>query len=153
MASPIRIGRSKLPLGKIPGVVLSWPEQSDMNKTESHYASSVLEPMLKSGAILWYAFEPFKLRLGPKNFYTPDFGVIASGGAMQMHEVKAVWGETRVGFRDDARQKIRDAAQTYQFFQFIVAARRSDKTMRTLRVSERWVYEYLTSHTTRPNPE
>ena len=142
-----------MPLDKIPPAMLEWSSSGDMNKTEARYAANVLEPALQAGEILWYAFEPFKLRLGQRNFYTPDFGVLTSLHTMQVHEVKAIWSNGKPGFKDDARQKLRDASQTYPFFQFIVAAMRSPKQMRTIGTSDQWVYEYLTPFETKPAPE
>ena len=156
MARRIRygnVGHARLKPEDMPSAVFEWPSGGDMNKTEASYARTILEPGLMVGEILWYAFEPFKLRLGPKNFYTPDFGVMTSDRRLQLHEVKAVWSTGKVGFKEDARQKIRDAAQCYPFFQFIVAAKRSSKQMRELQSHEQWVYEYMKSHTTKPPPE
>lgn len=123
-----------------------------MNKTEAHYAVTVLEAALRDREILWYAFEPWKLRLGPKNFYTPDFGVVTAERHIQCHEIKAVWSRGQVGFKDDARQKIRDAAQMFPFLGFVVAAHRSKAAMRKAATTEEWLYEYLTAHTSRPPP-
>jgi hypothetical protein len=123
-----------------------------MNKTEAHYAATVLEPALRERTILWYAFEPWKLRLGPKNFYTVDFGVVNAERQIQCHEVKAVWSTGKVGFKEDARQKVRDAAQMFPFYQFVIAAHRSKSAMRKAGTREEWLYEYLKSHTTRPPP-
>ena len=128
-----------------------------MNKTEERYALSVLEPALLAGEILWYAFEPWKLRLGPSNFYTPDFGVVTAERVIENHEVKAVWvgkGDKpdRVGFKEDARQKVRDCAQLYPFYRFIVAAHLSARAMRSAMTNQEWIYETIKSHTIRPPP-
>jgi hypothetical protein len=78
-----------------------------MNKTEAAYASD-LRDALSLGDIQWYRFEGLKLRLADNTFYTPDFAVMAGDGVMECHEVKGFW-------RDDARAKIKIAAEQYPF--------------------------------------
>ena len=78
-----------------------------MNRTESAYAE-LLERLRAGGYVLWYSFEGIKLRLADQTFYTPDFAVMASDGVMAIHEVKGHW-------RDDARVKIKVAADLYPF--------------------------------------
>jgi len=88
-----------------------------MNKTESEYAQ-MLELKKKVGEVAWYAFEGVKLRLADKTFYTPDFAVMLSDGQMEMHEVKGFW-------QDDARVKIKVAAEMYPFRFFAIKKIRS----------------------------
>ena len=83
-----------------------------MNKTEEAYAAE-LELQKISGEILWYKFEGIKLRLADNTFYTPDFVVLVYDGYLECHEVKGFW-------RDDARAKIKIAADLYPF-KFIAA--------------------------------
>lgn len=78
-----------------------------MNKTEAAYEQTLLLRQ-RAGEIAWYRFEGVKLRLADNTFYTPDFAVMLAGGAMEMHEVKGHW-------MDDARVKIRVAAEMYPF--------------------------------------
>jgi hypothetical protein len=78
-----------------------------MNKTEAAYESDLRDAQ-SLGDILWYRFEGLKLRLADNTFYTPDFAVMASDGVMECHEVKGFW-------RDDARAKIKIAAEQYPF--------------------------------------
>lgn len=78
-----------------------------MNKTEAAYAAH-LESQRRSGNILWYKFEGVKLRLADNTFYTPDFAVMRSDGQLEMREVKGYW-------QDDARVKIKVAADSYPF--------------------------------------
>lgn len=78
-----------------------------MNKTEQAYAEH-LERIKASGVIAWYRFEGLKLRLADNTFYTPDFAVMHSSGVIQCHEVKGYW-------QDDARVKIKVAAEMYPF--------------------------------------
>lgn len=79
-----------------------------MNKTEAAYAASVLEPGKASGEILWFKFEGLKLRLADNTFYTPDFAVMLADSSIECHEVKGHW-------QDDARAKIKIAADLYPF--------------------------------------
>jgi len=76
-----------------------------MNKTEAAYERD-LRDALSLGDILWYRFEGIKLRLADNTFYTPDFAVLAKDSVLECHEVKGFW-------RDDARAKIKIAAEQY----------------------------------------
>ena len=78
-----------------------------MNKTEAAY-SERLQLRQIAGEILWYKFEGIKLRLADATFYSPDFAVMLSSGEMEIHEVKGFW-------QDDARVKIKVAAELYPF--------------------------------------
>lgn len=83
-----------------------------MNKTEAGYGQH-LELLKHAGEVLWYRFEGVKLRLADNTFYTPDFAVMAATGRMELHEVKGFW-------EDDARVKIKVAAEMYPFKFFAV---------------------------------
>ena len=76
-----------------------------MNKTEAAYAEE-LEAQRHAGVVAWWAFEGLKFRLADATFYTPDFAVMLTGGALQAHEVKGHW-------QDDARAKIKIAAALF----------------------------------------
>ncbi len=78
-----------------------------MNQTEAAYAER-LRALQHAGEILWHRFEGIKLRLADNAFYTPDFAVLAADGVMELHEVKGFW-------QDDARAKIKIAADQYPF--------------------------------------
>lgn len=54
-----------------------------------------------------------------KTFYTPDFAVMTANGTMEMHEVKGFW-------QDDARVKIKVAAESYPF-RFVAVKAKSKK--------------------------
>lgn len=79
----------------------------ERNKTESAY-EEILRARKMAGEVAWYRFEGLKLRLADNTFYTPDFAVMASNGAMECHEVKGFW-------EDDSRVKIKVAAEMYPF--------------------------------------
>ena len=78
-----------------------------MNKTEQAYAQH-LAIQQHAGLIQWHKFEGVKLRLADNTFYTPDFVVMSADGVMECHEVKGYW-------QDDARAKIKVAADLYPF--------------------------------------
>jgi hypothetical protein len=78
-----------------------------MNGTEKNYAQE-LELQKKAGTLLWYRFEGVKLRLADNTFYTPDFAVMNLDMILEFHEVKGHW-------QDDARVKIKVAAEMYPF--------------------------------------
>lgn len=82
-----------------------------MNKLETAYAA-VLEQKRQAGEILWWSFEGIKLRLADRTFYTPDFDVMLPDGELQFHETKGKWEE-------DARVKIKVAAECYWMYRFI----------------------------------
>lgn len=93
-------------------------KQGQMNKTEAAYGA-FLSLRQKAGEIAWYKFEGVKLRLADNTFYSPDFAVMLSDGTMEMHEVKGFW-------QDDARVKIKVAADLYPF-RFIAMKARAKK--------------------------
>jgi hypothetical protein len=67
--------------------------------------------MQHQGEIQAYRFEPIKLRLADRTFYTPDFMVIRDD-QIEFHEVKGFW-------EDDARVKIKVAAEMFPEFLFV----------------------------------
>lgn len=89
-----------------------------MNKTEAAYDSHLAE-LQHAGQIKWRKFEGLKLRLADSTFYTPDFAVMAADGVIECHEVKGFW-------QDDARAKIKVAADLYPF-RFIAVKARTKK--------------------------
>lgn len=90
-------------------------KQGERNKSEIAYEDQVLKPAMQAGEILWYAFEPWKVRIGANCFYTPDYGVLRKNGMLECHEVKGFW-------TDDARVKIKAAAANLPV-QFIAVTR------------------------------
>lgn len=90
----------------------------ERNKTEAAYETELRNRQLL-GEVLWFRFEGVKLRLADNTFYTPDFAVMLASGQLEMHEVKGHW-------MDDARAKIKIAAEMYPF-RFIAASKRAKK--------------------------
>ena len=89
-----------------------------MNKTEAAYDAH-LGLLQHAGQIVWRKFEGLKLRLADNTFYTPDFAVMTSDGLIECHEVKGFW-------QDDARAKIKIAADLYPF-RFLAVMAQSKK--------------------------
>ena len=88
-----------------------------MNKLEEAYAAH-LRKLEHAGEIESFLYEPVKLRLADKCFYTPDFLVVTREGHLELHETKGgPW-------MDDARVKIKVAAKDFPFFRFVGISRR-----------------------------
>ena len=69
--------------------------------------------MLKlSEQIVEWRYEALNFRLAKKTFYMPDFMVVKSD-RVELHEVKGSH------WRDDARVKIKVAAQMYPWFKWV----------------------------------
>ena len=91
----------------------------EMNNTEKAYADTVLEPMRLAGEVAHYWFEQFTFKMADDLRYTPDFVVQLTSGVLECHEVKGHWEE-------DARIKIRMAAQLFPF-RFVAIRKRRKK--------------------------
>lgn len=90
--------------------VQSVPHDSTMNKTERRYAGH-LQTLKMEGSIKDYLHEPFNIRLAKGTYYKPDFLVVNAKGEIEVHEVKGFW-------RDDAKVKIKVAAERVPWFRF-----------------------------------
>lgn len=84
--------------------------QGRMNRLESKYAR-LLAIRVAAGELLWWKFEPLRLRLADNTFYEIDFLVMLADGVLEVHEVKGEW-------TDDARVKIKVAAEQFPVFRF-----------------------------------
>lgn len=82
-----------------------------MNRLETRYAEH-LELRRVTGEIRSYRYEPWKLRLAAKTYYNFDFSVVMPDGSIELHEVKGHW-------EDDARVKIKCAADKFDEFKFV----------------------------------
>lgn len=87
---------------------------SRMNKLETAYAG-FLEARKIDCDILWWRFQPLRLRLADGSFYTPDFGVLTRDCLFELHETKGFW-------REAARVRIKVAAELFPF-KFIAITR------------------------------
>ena len=99
-------------------LALGRMKTGERNKTEQAYENH-LEMLQRTGEVSWFKFEGVKLRLADNTFYTPDYAVMLSNGQMEMHEVKGFW-------QDDARAKIKIAAELYPF-RFLAAKPKAKK--------------------------
>lgn len=87
-----------------------------MNKTEQRRAVE-LEALRRDGQIACWSYEKITLKLADDTRYTPDFFVVENDGAIRFEETKGFW-------RDDAKVKIKVAAQQFPFrFVSLVASR------------------------------
>lgn len=98
---------SRTPSAKSKMFALGRLKTGERNKTEAAYERD-LELRKVAGEVLWFKFEGLKLRLADNTFYTPDYAVMLANGQMELHEVKGFW-------QDDARAKIKIAAELYPF--------------------------------------
>ena len=96
--------------GRVPVAGQTYKD-GEMNKTESAYAHH-LEMRKRAGEIVDYQFEAITLRLAKNTSYKPDFVVILADGGIEIHEVKGFW-------QDDARVKIKVAADKFPWLKFI----------------------------------
>jgi len=90
----------------------------ERNKTEQAY-EAMLEGMRIAGEVLWYKFEGITLKLADNTRYTPDFFVMRNDGQLECHETKGYW-------RDDAKVKIKVAAELFPF-RFIAVKQQAKK--------------------------
>lgn len=79
----------------------------EKNSLESRYEAQ-LEADRLAGLVLWYAFEAIEFRLADRTKYRPDFVVMLADLTIEVREVKGHW-------EDDARVKIKVAAELYPF--------------------------------------
>lgn len=99
-----------------------------MNRTEAAYAGT-LEVGKMVGEIKSWRFQAMTLKLADDTRYTPDFMVVRPDDTIEFHEVKGFW-------RDDARVKIRVAADFFPLFRFVA--------VRKVKCS--WEYEWFGPH-------
>lgn len=111
----------------VPAIAQKRQVRAAMNKTEARYAAH-LDLLLTTGKIRGWGFQRITLRLGDDCRYTPDFDVQVEDGTLEYHEVKGFW-------RDDAKVKIRVAADRYPWFSF--------RAIQWDQKDRRWVAEYF----------
>lgn len=101
-----------------------------MNRTETAY-SQVLEIKRLAGEILEWRFEPIKLKLADKTFYTPDFAVLQNDQSLELIDIKGRCGDGPGGWEEDAKVKIKVAAKLYPWFLFVGICRCKEGWKRT----------------------
>ncbi len=110
------VARTRVPNKTAAGrFALGRLKTGERNKTELAY-EDFLTMLQRTGQVVWFKFEGVKLRLADNTFYTPDYAVMLANGQMEMHEVKGA----RAIFQDDAKVKVKVAAEIYPFA-FVVA--------------------------------
>ena len=86
-----------------------------MNGMEKKYAA-YLELRRITGEILEWRFEPLKLKLATKTYYTPDFLLLMPDRRIELHETKGFMEE-------DANVKIKVAREMFASIFTIVLVR------------------------------
>ncbi len=81
-----------------------------MNKWEEAFART-LEYRKAVGEIVWWAYEPFRIRLADGAFYRPDFATVDLDGRTSIYEVKG-------HYREAARVRLKVACEKlpYPFY-------------------------------------
>lgn len=90
-----------------------------MNKTEATYARH-LEALKFSGEISQFWFEKIKLMLADNTSITIDFAILYPDGRFVFHDVKGA----PILFQDDAKAKMKIAAEIFPFEFFVVYPRK-----------------------------
>lgn len=103
---------------RVPAKGQTYHTEGVPNGLESAYAQ-YLEGLLYTGEIVLWMFERVRLTLAQKATYLPDFFVVRADGSAEFHETKGFW-------RDDARAKIKIAAQEFPCFGFVAVQRNKD---------------------------
>ncbi len=83
-------------------------DEDGLNKSEAAYLG-----YLRAQRFVWIGVQNLTLKLADRCRYTPDFIVLCANGQLQAHEVKGY-------FRDDAKVKLKVAARTFRFIEFIL---------------------------------
>lgn len=96
------------------------------NKLEAKFDRKLADEK-HAGIIADYWFEEVKFRLAARTFYTPDFVVALPDWTTRVYEIKGSF------FRDDARVKIKVAAEKYPHIRWVVARF----------IGGEWVYETI----------
>lgn len=88
----------------------SYHTEGVPNGLEADYAVYLDTLLFKRGVLFW-AFEKIRLTLADRTTLLPDFFVVTAEGKAEFHETKGFW-------REDARAKIKMAAQQFPCFVF-----------------------------------
>lgn len=108
---PVPVVQDSLTTGERQPGTRSRHEAGKMNGLERRYRDEILQPQLERGEVVWYGFEKLKLRLANATFYTPDYWLILCNAKHVVDEVKGHW-------EDDARVKIKLAAEQFPYLHF-----------------------------------
>ena len=94
------------------------PIPGKMNKLETEY-SKHLKMLQMAGEVISFQFESIKFKLAKATFYNPDF-IVVTNDQIEVHEVKGFW-------EDDARVKIKVAAEMFPYIQFKAIQKKKGK--------------------------
>lgn len=95
-----------------------------------------LETRLAMNIIAGWMFQPLKLKLARRTFYTPDFLVLATDGSIEIMETKGSW---KAPHQEDGRVKIKVAACIFKFWRFYGV------TKEPQRKGGQWLFERISS--------
>lgn len=109
-------GKARLARGRTAGA----SHDQDMNQTERAYSLHLEERRVK-GEIVWWAFHAFRIPLGDRSWYTPDFVVQMADHTIEVHEVKG-WATEQ-----HALLQIKWATQVWPIFTFRSFTKRAKK--------------------------
>lgn len=105
------LGQAPAAKGRKPADLALGYAAERMNKLEARYAMR-LEELRRAGKIVFWKFEAVALRLANRTTYNPDFYLMLADGSLGFHETKGFW-------RDDARAKIKIAAEQFPEWFFV----------------------------------
>lgn len=107
---------------KLRGRARTQPKRDgSMNRLETKYAE-YLEALRLAGRVVRWDFEPEKLRLADRTYYTPDFRLVLPDGIVEYHEVKGTW----IG-NEHNRVKLKVAAELHPYtFRAVMARPKKD---------------------------
>lgn len=92
------------------------PGKRGMNQWETAFSES-LEARKQSGELIWWAFEPFRIKLANDCWYRPDFVTVDKHGRTEVFEVKG-------HMREAARVRLKVAIEKLPYPFYLV---RKDK--------------------------
>lgn len=100
------------------GTIVRGPNKTEIAYSDYLHTQSWL-PISPADRIHWYAFEPLKVRIGVRCWWTPDFLVQYADGRMELHDVKGTKnGKYRA--EDDAIVKARSVSTNFPLPVFFV---------------------------------
>lgn len=98
--------------------------KAGMNKWEEKFAAQ-LDQRKRAGELIWWAFEPFRIRLADGAFYRPDFVAVDKDGRTSIYEVKGY-------FREAAKVRLKVATDKLPYPFYIVRKSKGEMTVTRL---------------------
>jgi hypothetical protein len=115
---------SEAPPSTPPAVLLPPDPFDGMNKVERAYAECVLAPALAAGAIRGWKYESHNFRIADRTWFLPDFEVLCGDLSLELVEIKALWGNGKFGWKDDAIVKWKACRELYPWYRWRALAGR-----------------------------